>query len=116
MRLPLAALYYCVFKNEVSLYDAGVDTYLADGFTHGPEEVEASVFYGAAALVVDDERTLLGLLGCVLTDFDECIDYVLERVEIVIKDHQVHEVGGFNGFEHICLFLFLVCGFHGEYF
>lgn len=95
-------------ENFYGLFDAGIDAYFADGFAQGLEEIEATVFYGAASFVVDYQGTLLGLFGGMPADFDECVDYVLECIYIVVKDDEVHEIGGLYGFEDIGCFFVLI--------
>jgi hypothetical protein len=100
----------CVYKR---LQDPGVDAGFTNGLAHGLEKIESAHLDGTLALVVDEQRALLGLFGRVLAYANQRGDNVLECVYVVVEDHEVHLVDGFGGFHYLYKYFFLVSGLHG---
>src|SRR5690606_22813818 len=48
--------------------------------------VDRSCFYGTLSFIVDDQRALFGLFGCVVANTYQRFNHMIESIDIVIVD------------------------------
>lgn len=81
------------------VYYLGGELFVEQSCVHGKEGVVTAVFDGTFSMAVDKYGALLGLGIGYAADVDECFDYIVEGVDIVIVQNQIaagiFEDGGF---------------------
>lgn len=70
------------------LFDLCRYTSIGDSSPYWCQYIKTSVFHRTLAPVMDDQCTLLGLLWCVPTNINECINDMLKGVYVIVVHYQ----------------------------
>ncbi len=62
---------------------------MGDALPHWLKKFKSTYFNSALTIKMNDVRALFSLLGAVFADFDQSVDHMIKRVEVIVENYQL---------------------------